>query len=155
MKPSPPVTKMLRTSGRASKLPWPVNNGAARQRPSSMKNLDSKLAAAVRSQLGRSTTIRTSDGSNNTLTIQVIRHCPGRLLLSSAFAFALTHEAYKDITSQKKSQCVVCKGWPGASLPAWNARTTRARAIKTRVSTAATMQTHRHCTTVRRSYTGH
>ena len=50
MKPSPPVTRMLRTSGNGSKLPWPVNNGAARQTPSSMKNLDSKDAAAVQYQ---------------------------------------------------------------------------------------------------------
>ena len=47
MKPSPPVTKMFRTSGSGSNDSWPVKSGASRQRPSSSKNLDSRLDWSV------------------------------------------------------------------------------------------------------------
>lgn len=45
MKPSPPVTMMLRTSGNGVKDPWPVSMGASFHRPSSTKKRDSKLPA--------------------------------------------------------------------------------------------------------------
>ena len=47
MKPSPPVTRMFRTSGNGSNEPWPVNKGASRHSPSSAKNLDSRLEGAM------------------------------------------------------------------------------------------------------------
>lgn len=69
MKPSPPVTSMFRTSGRGSNEPLPVSIGASRQRPSSTKNRDSRLAdtetISLASKIGGSEAYRSTPSLTN------------------------------------------------------------------------------------------